>query len=62
MPDPWVILGLMSTGSASPEGGVPESTVWVSNEAIEKFSRDYNWEFVKMQDESFQVKYYKVKQ
>lgn len=58
--DPWVMLGLMSTGASSPGGGVPDSTVWVSEEAVEQFSKDYNWEFIKRQDGSFQVHYYMV--
>jgi len=58
--DPWAILGLSSTGASSPDGGVIESTVWVSKEAIEKFEKEYTWEFVEKADGSFQVHYYKV--
>ena len=60
MPDPWVILGIGATGYTSEVGGVPEGTVWVSKEAIENFSKDYDWEFVEKPDGSFQVHYFKV--
>ena len=58
--DPWAILGLSSTGAANPDGGVVESTVWVSKEAVEKFEKEYAWEFVEKTDGSFQVHYYKA--
>ena len=57
---PWAVLGLMATGAASPNGGVPDATVWVTPEALKQFEQDYNWEFVHKEDGSFQIHYFKM--
>jgi hypothetical protein len=60
LPDPFVLLGIMTTGSANPNGGTAEGTVWVSKEAVDNFSKDYDWEYIEKPDGSFQVHYFKV--
>ena len=59
MPDPYLLMGVMTTGFGNVQPALSKGTIWVSKDTIAQFKDNYKWDIVEKED-GIQVNYYRI--